>query len=139
MREAISEPFFTIDSATAELYVNTDLEREAEVDGYHYYEITVREDRDRQLFFRSVLRPHVHMQVVASDGGTPSLSTSTLVTVTVTDVNDNPPMFSSSLYTLTIPESAGEGGVVGTVQVSDRDEGDAANISFSLSGSGSDR
>ena len=79
------------------------------------------------------------MQVVASDGGTPSLSTSTLVTVTVTDVNDNPPMFSSSLYTLTIPESAGEGGVVGTVQVSDRDEGEAANISFSLSGSGSDR
>lgn len=39
---AISEAFFTIDFITAELYVNTSLEREAEVDGYHYYEITVR-------------------------------------------------------------------------------------------------
>lgn len=42
VRVAISEAFFTINSSTADLYVNTNLEREAEVDGYHYYEITVR-------------------------------------------------------------------------------------------------
>ena len=39
----ISESFFTINSTTAELYVNSDLEREADMDDYHYYEITVRE------------------------------------------------------------------------------------------------
>ena len=39
---AITQQFFTINSTTAVLHVNTDLEREEEVDGYHYYEITVR-------------------------------------------------------------------------------------------------
>ena len=42
VRQIITEPFFIINSMTADLYVGTDLEREAEVDGYHYYEITVR-------------------------------------------------------------------------------------------------
>ena len=42
VRESISMPFFTINTTTAELYVNTDLEREADMEGYHYYEITVR-------------------------------------------------------------------------------------------------
>ena len=42
MREIVTEEaFFIINTTTAELYVNSDLEREAEVDGYHYYEITV--------------------------------------------------------------------------------------------------
>ena len=43
VRDIILDPFFTINSTTADLYVNTDLEREEEVDGYHYYEITVCE------------------------------------------------------------------------------------------------
>ena len=39
----ISAPtsFFAIDAATAVLTVNTSLEREAAVDGFHYYEISV--------------------------------------------------------------------------------------------------
>ena len=77
--------------------------------------------------------------MAATDGGTPSLSASCLVTVTVTDINDNRPIFSSSSYTFNISESVGEGGIVGTVQVSDRDDGIAANITFSLSGPGSNQ
>ena len=77
--------------------------------------------------------------MVATDRGAPSLSASCLVTVTVSDINDNPPIFSSSSYDFTISESVGEGGIVGTVQVSDRDDGIAANITFSLSGSGSNK
>ena len=42
-RHSISDPIFTINSSTAELFVNSDLEREAEEESYHYYEITVRE------------------------------------------------------------------------------------------------
>lgn len=37
----ITNDIFSIDSTTADLYVNYDLEREAEVDGYHYYELIV--------------------------------------------------------------------------------------------------
>ena len=77
--------------------------------------------------------------MIASDDGSPSLSASSLVTVTITDVNDNQPEFASSHYTYNISESVGLRAIVGTVQVSDRDEGVAANITFSLSGSGSDQ
>ena len=78
-------------------------------------------------------------QIVATDGGSPSLSSSTLLTVTVTDINDNPPTFTNSTYTFTLTESAVVGSVVGTVEVEDSDEGQGANITFSLSGSNSER
>ena len=41
-RHTITDDIFTIDSSTAELFVNSDLEREAQEEDYHYYEITVR-------------------------------------------------------------------------------------------------
>lgn len=40
-RVTVTNPFFLIDSDTAVMTVNTDLEREATVDGFHYYEIIV--------------------------------------------------------------------------------------------------
>ena len=79
------------------------------------------------------------VQVIAADGGSPSLSASSVVAVAVSDVNDNPPIFSSSLYVYNISESVGDGTPIGTVQISDRDEGSAATAIFSLTGSGSDQ
>ena len=38
----ITDDIFTINPSTAELFVNSDLEREAQEENYHYYEITVR-------------------------------------------------------------------------------------------------
>ena len=40
-RVRITQPFFFINHDTAVLTVNTSLEREAAVDGFHYYEIIV--------------------------------------------------------------------------------------------------
>ena len=45
------------------------------------------------------------LNVTATDSGTPQpLSTSQLVTVIVTDSNDNPPVFTEPYYTASIPE-----------------------------------
>ena len=41
MRVQVPNSFFDIDPNTADITVNTSLEREAAVDGFHYYEITV--------------------------------------------------------------------------------------------------
>lgn len=41
-RISISMPFFLISPTSGVLTVNTSLQREAEVDGFHYYEISVR-------------------------------------------------------------------------------------------------
>lgn len=147
MREIVTEEaFFIINTTTAELYVNSDLEREAEVDGYHYYEITVSQrESDGERVSEEVSKGnrvnfcYVYTQVIASDGGDPSLSASSLVTVAVTDINDNHPIFTSSHYTYNTSENVEIGAIIGTVQVSDRDEGVAANITFSLSGTGSDQ
>ena len=38
----ITDGIFTINPSTAEFFVNSDLEREAQEEDYHYYEITVR-------------------------------------------------------------------------------------------------
>ncbi len=41
MRVTISDTFFRIDTSSAVVTVNVNLEREAVQDGYHYYEISV--------------------------------------------------------------------------------------------------
>ena len=41
MRVVITKPFFTIDPRSAVIIVNTSLEREEEIEGFHYYELTV--------------------------------------------------------------------------------------------------
>jgi len=41
VRVEIVEPFFTVDPGSGVIAINTSLEREAEMEGFHYYEITV--------------------------------------------------------------------------------------------------
>lgn len=69
-----------------------------------------------------------------TDGGSPSLSASTVVALTVTDVNDNPPVFANETYVFSVHENLPPGTQVGEVVVADRDEGPAANLTFVLMG-----
>jgi len=58
------------------------------------------------------------------------LCSSSTITVEVVDVNDNPPMFSSSSYDFTTREDSTIGTTVGTLHVSDLDQG-STKFSFS--------
>lgn len=49
------------------------------------------------------------LEVVASDRGSPALSTTVMVQVKVMDVNDNSPIFSKSSYSVDVSEDAAEG------------------------------
>ncbi|KAL3066008.1 hypothetical protein OYC64_016030 [Pagothenia borchgrevinki] len=60
------------------------------------------------------------------------LSGTTTVTVTLTDVNDNPPKFSKSLYEFVIPEDLPIGKMGGKVKASDRDIGDNAKSTYNI-------
>uniref|UniRef100_A0A8C9S7Y7 Cadherin 8 n=1 Tax=Scleropages formosus TaxID=113540 RepID=A0A8C9S7Y7_SCLFO len=62
------------------------------------------------------------------------LSGTTTVTITLTDVNDNPPKFSKSLYEFTIPEDLGIGQVGGKVKANDRDMGENAKSTYNVIG-----
>nr|XP_054607387.1 cadherin-7 isoform X2 [Nothobranchius furzeri] len=59
-------------------------------------------------------------------------STSTTVTVSLTDVNDNGPTFQQHLYTFAIPENAAVGTTVGRIMAGDGDVGINARMTYSL-------
>uniref|UniRef100_A0A4W4G6F7 FAT atypical cadherin 4 n=1 Tax=Electrophorus electricus TaxID=8005 RepID=A0A4W4G6F7_ELEEL len=78
--------------------------------------------------------------VVASDGGHASpLSSSAMVSVIVTDINDNPPRFHHHPYVTHIPASTSPGSLVFAVTVTDEDSGSNAQLHYSLSGRNSDK
>ncbi|CAL8383375.1 unnamed protein product [Arctogadus glacialis] len=60
------------------------------------------------------------------------LSGTTTVTVTLTDVNDNPPKFSKSLYEFVIPEDLPIGKAGGRVKANDRDIGENAKSTYNI-------
>lgn len=60
------------------------------------------------------------------------LSGTTTVTVTLTDINDNPPKFSKSLYEFVIPEDLPLGKTGGKVKANDRDIGENAKSTYNI-------
>ncbi|XP_035705378.1 protocadherin-like wing polarity protein stan isoform X3 [Folsomia candida] len=74
------------------------------------------------------------LMVLATDQGTPPLSGKTNVTIAVQDKNDSPPQFESDRIRLFIQENSPIGSVVGTLKASDQDEGQNAQIIFSIVG-----
>ncbi|XP_037956200.1 protocadherin-like wing polarity protein stan isoform X2 [Teleopsis dalmanni] len=73
------------------------------------------------------------LTVTAKDGGNPSLSDTTDVEISVTDVNDNPPAFKNPLYQASILEDALVGTSVLQVSASDPDIGLNGRIKYLLS------
>lgn len=73
------------------------------------------------------------LEVVAQDHGSPSLSSTATVEVTVLDINDNSPIFSSSSYAIDMSEDAAIGSLVLEVTASDADTGKNGQILYLLS------
>ncbi|XP_070818647.1 protocadherin Fat 2 [Chaetodon trifascialis] len=78
-------------------------------------EITVRTALDREEV------PHYSLTVQAADEGDPPLSSAVLITITVTDVNDNPPVFSQVNHNLLLQEGESVGSSVLQLVVTDKD------------------
>jgi hypothetical protein len=72
----------------------------------------------------------VSVTVIATDSGSPPLSSNTTLNVTVLDANDNDPEFVNTSYTFHVAENASVGTVVAVVQATDHDKGPNANVSF---------
>ena len=73
-----------------------------------------------------------NLTVQAIDGGSPALSLSINVTITISDVNDNPPVFEKTMYTATLPSDAQKEWSF-TVIATDRDSGSNGTITYSIS------
>ncbi|NXW43823.1 PCD23 protein, partial [Nyctiprogne leucopyga] len=110
---------FLIDSARGILSTNTVL------------------DHENTSSYREMASSH-RLVLLASDHGMPSLNSTATVLITVLDVNDNPPVFSSPEYHIHVKESIPVGSHVTEVSANDCDAGTNAEISYAII-SGNDR
>ena len=88
---------------------------------------------DVQLILTSALdrelRDLYEVKVVAYDGGSPPRSGTVDVTVTVTDANDNGPVFEYNSYEVSVDENIDVGTTVAKVTAFDADDGINAQVS----------
>ncbi|XP_040470292.1 protocadherin-23 [Falco naumanni] len=80
---------------------------------------------------REVAASH-RLVLLASDRGIPSLNSTATVLITVLDVNDNPPVFSSLEYHVHVKESIPVGSHVTEVSANDCDAGTNAEITYAI-------
>ncbi|XP_049324646.1 protocadherin alpha-2 isoform X11 [Astyanax mexicanus] len=92
----------------------------------NYYSIVVNGPLDRESI------SEYSITILANDEGTPPLSNSIVLTVKISDVNDNPPQFSTSVVDAFIKENGQVGGYVTKVTANDPDLGVNAELSYSL-------
>ena len=90
------------------------------------------EIRTRVVFDREIT-PKVTFHVKAEDQAVPPelrLSSYVYVTIQVTDINDNPPGFSSNIYNKTVQENAAIGSNVLEIQAIDKDIGENSRLNY---------
>ncbi|KAG9335984.1 hypothetical protein JZ751_003383 [Albula glossodonta] len=75
-----------------------------------------------------------YLTVEATDGGTPSLSDMATVNINLTDVNDNSPIFSQSVYSAVVSEDAELGRTVVAVVADDADGPSYNHVRYSIIG-----
>ncbi|XP_036380437.1 protocadherin alpha-4-like isoform X16 [Megalops cyprinoides] len=80
-----------------------------------------------------------NIKIIATDKGDPPLSSFKTITVGVSDVNDNCPVFSQNPYTFYLTENNTPGSSVFSVSASDSDENENAILSYHIwKGEGTD-
>ncbi|XP_062250316.1 protocadherin gamma-A11-like [Platichthys flesus] len=96
-------------------------------DGTKYAEMVLQTVLDREN------QEEHKLTLTAYDGGDPPKSGSVKINVIVMDANDNAPVFSQSLYRVTVPENASSGTVILKVSATDADKGSNGELVYSFS------
>ncbi|XP_062381362.1 protocadherin alpha-4-like [Sardina pilchardus] len=92
----------------------------------NYYSLVVDGRLDRENI--SVY----NVTITATDEGTPPLSSSSIITVDVADVNDNAPRFAEPVLNVYIKENSPVGAVMSTVSASDADTNENGLVTYSV-------
>ncbi|XP_017345164.1 protocadherin alpha-2 isoform X2 [Ictalurus punctatus] len=90
------------------------------------YSVVVSEPLDREEI------SHYNITILAKDEGTPPLSSTTVLHIHVSDVNDNAPLFPAPIININVHENSPAGGLLSILTAHDRDDGENAHISYSL-------
>uniref|UniRef100_A0A668V7K9 Cadherin domain-containing protein n=1 Tax=Oreochromis aureus TaxID=47969 RepID=A0A668V7K9_OREAU len=92
----------------------------------NYYSLVVDGHLDREE------TPQYNVTISATDEGSPPLSNTSVITVYLSDVNDNAPCFSQSLINVFVKENSKVGTVIKRVTAVDIDISNNGQVSYSL-------
>nr|XP_044988518.1 protocadherin gamma-B6 isoform X17 [Jaculus jaculus] len=113
--------------------VNCDIERGVPFKIYaasnNYYKLVTDTALDRER------KPEYNVTITATDRGKPPLSSSTVITLHISDVNDNAPVFHQASYVVHVPENNPPGASIAQVSASDPDLGPNGQVVYSIIGS----
>uniref|UniRef100_A0A3Q3ECI1 Protocadherin 1 gamma 31 n=1 Tax=Labrus bergylta TaxID=56723 RepID=A0A3Q3ECI1_9LABR len=73
-----------------------------------------------------------NIEITVIDSGSPPLSSKKTIQFSITDVNDNPPVFTQPSYSVYLKENGVPGSILYSVSASDLDSGENAKISYSI-------
>ncbi|XP_061102800.1 protocadherin-18a isoform X2 [Conger conger] len=96
-------------------------------DGAKYAELVVLRELDREV------QSSYELQLTASDKGVPPKSGSTLLKITISDSNDNSPVFEEQSYIINLLENSPLGSLLIDLNATDADEGTNGKIVYSFS------
>ncbi|XP_043106918.1 protocadherin alpha-8-like isoform X2 [Puntigrus tetrazona] len=92
----------------------------------NYYSVVLEGQLDRENISK------YNVTLIAVDEGTPPLSSTSVVSVDVSDVNDNPPEFNEKIISVYVKENTPPGVLIHTMSAVDRDSNKNAEISYSI-------
>ncbi|XP_034740286.1 protocadherin alpha-9-like [Etheostoma cragini] len=92
----------------------------------NYYSLVVDGHLDREV------TPQYNVTISATDGGSPPLSNISVITVYVSDVNDNAPRFPEHEINIYVKENSKVGSVIKTVTAIDADVSNNGQVSYSF-------
>ncbi|XP_036431594.1 protocadherin beta-16-like [Colossoma macropomum] len=92
----------------------------------NYYSLVTTGDLDREL------ASDYNITITATDEGSPPLSSSKTIHLSVADVNDNPPVFEEQVYSAHVKENNKPGSSVCTVAATDPDWRQNGTVVYSL-------
>ncbi|XP_053366677.1 protocadherin alpha-3-like [Clarias gariepinus] len=114
--------------------------RSYKLDPNEHFQLQLRNgDDDDKIIFLVLQKPldreqhNKHLlRLTAFDGGNPPKSGTLDIIVSVTDVNDNTPVFTQEIYTVTLNENVPIGTIIASVNASDADDGLNGEIEYTL-------
>ncbi|XP_042318156.1 protocadherin gamma-B1-like [Sceloporus undulatus] len=92
----------------------------------NYYKLLTDGPLDRER------KPEYNITIIATDKGTPSLSSNKTIYLQISDINDNCPAFEEGAYNVFVPENNPAGASIFMIKASDPDLDHNAQITYSI-------
>ncbi|XP_030000800.1 protocadherin gamma-A11-like isoform X36 [Sphaeramia orbicularis] len=114
------------ENGKVQCFINDDIPFVMKFTNNEFYSLMTEDSLDRER------ASQYNITVTCSDEGVPSLSSSVTLTLQISDVNDNPPVFERSSYEAYIIENNTPGLSIFTVKATDSDWNQNARVSYIL-------